>query len=314
MMDETLLEEIIACLPEGRTRFSYFRDQYAVYLLKRYLRTAESRYIYGIKQSRLKKLLDRPVVSDLLRCSGSGALEAERLEYLWPTESEQYVLTIGRWGHKSQYSWNQTSRPGVNLVLQLNLSNQLNEVFRLISGCDLNWVTASCHPKSHKRPATLAWARLDMDFNTGEVLIEEIQSDLIRDLERLYRRAQAEPLMEEIHISRCGTAVSRKSVAVCCAEIIASQKKIWSEAMMTAALWFAHEELGVRRIFYHTFETGRVMKRIHGNAPPRSLYRDLPEKFCFQKTKQPPQFIVNDSQAYRRLKAVENPMWYLLAS
>lgn len=313
-MEDTLLEEVIACLPEERTRFSYFRDQYAVYLLQRYLETAETNDIRALKQSPVKKLLDRPLVYELLKRAGNGALVAEQLECLWPIETDQYVLTLGRWGHRSRYDWSQTSRPGANLVLQLNLNNRLNEIFRAISGCDLNRVTTACHPRSHKRSATLAWARLDLDFATGEILIEEIQSDLIRDLERIYQCAQSEAFGDYMPVFRSGTLASRKSVAAYCARVIASQKRIWAEAMMTATLWFVHEELGFRKIFYHTFETGRVMKRIGGNAPPRSLYKDLPEKFCFQKTKQPPRFIVQDSKAHRRLKAVKSPMWYLLES
>ena len=313
-MDDTVLEEVIACLPEERTQFSYFRDRYAVYLLKLYLGTAESLDIRSLKSSPVRKLLERPVVFELLKKAGNGLLIAEQLECLWPIETEQYVLTVGRWGHSNRYDWSQTSRPGSNLVLQLNLNNHLNTAFRSISGCDLNRVTTACHPRSHKRSATLAWARLDVDFTTGEILIEEIQSDLIRDLERIYQCAQSSRFGEYMPIFRCQTRVNRKRVAAYCAQVLASQKRIWAEAMMTATLWFAYEELGFRKIFYHTFETGRVMKRIGGNPPPRSLYTDLPERFCFQKTRQPPQFVVQDSKANRRLKAVKNPMWYMLAS
>lgn len=313
-MDEQLVEEIIACLPSERTLFHYFRDQYAVYLLQHYLQNTDNRNIHSIKKSRMKKLLDKPIVKDTLKNSGNGLLESTQLENLWPTQTEQYILTLGKWGHKKRYSWNQTSRPGVNLVLQLNLSNQFDKMFKAISGCDLNEVNTSCHPKSRKRSATLAWARLDMDFSTGEILIEEIQSDLIRDLESIYNRSLKSRYGDATNFYWDGQLLNRRKVADYCALMIEAQKRIWSEAMMAATLWFVQQELGFSKIYYHTFDTGKVMKKINGSAPPRSLYTDLPEKFCFETTKQAPQFIINNSHAKRRLKAVDNPQWFLLAS
>lgn len=313
-MDEQQVEEIIACLPSERTLFHYFKDQYAVYLLQQYLQNTVSKDIHSIKQSRVKKLLDKPIVKDTLKNSGNGMLESTQLDGIWPTQTEQYILTLGKWGHKKRYSWNQTSRPGVNLVLQLNLSNQFDKIFRAISGCDLNELTTSCHPKSRKRSATLAWARLDMDFTTGEILIEEIQSDLIRDLEYIYKRSLKSKRGDAINFYWHGQLLNRKKVADYCAQVIEAQKRIWSEVMMAATLWFVQQELGFSKIYYHTFDTGKVMKKINGSAPPRSLYTDLPEKFCFETTKQAPQFIAKDSYAKRRLKAVNNPQWFLLAS
>ncbi|RYZ97939.1 MAG: hypothetical protein EOO68_14490 [Moraxellaceae bacterium] len=311
-MDEQQLEEVIACLPTHRTLFHYFKDQYAVYLLQHYLINATSNHIHNIKQSRMKKLLDKQVVKDSLKNSGNGMLESTQLENLWSTQTEQYVLTLGRWGHKSRYDWNQTSRPGVNLVLQLNLSNQFETMFKAITGCDVNRMTTCYHPKSTKRSATLAWARLDMDFNTGEVLIEEIQSDLIRDLESMHLRALRTDCGDDMRVYWSRQRLNREKMATYCAQVIAAQKKIWSEAMMAATLWFVHQELGFSNVYYHTFETGKVMKKINGSEPPRSLYTDLPEKFCFQITKKAPQFIVTDPKARRRLKAAEDPEWFLL--
>ncbi|MET0355234.1 MAG: hypothetical protein ABW044_00585 [Cellvibrio sp.] len=313
-MDEQQLEEIIACLPRDRTLFHYFKDQYAVYLLQQYLDTATSHDIHSIKKSRVKKLLDKPILKEVLKNSGNGLLELTNLESLWSTHAEQYVLTLGRWGHKKRYSWNQTSRPGANLVLQLNLSNQFDGMFKAVTGCELNRITTSCHPKSRKRSATLAWARLDMDFITGEILIEEIQSDLIRDLEYTYKRALATQDGKDVRVYWNKVRLDRAKLMDLCQKLIDAQRKIWSEAMMAATLWFVQQELGFSKIYYHTFETGKIMKKINGCAPPRSLYTDLPEKFCFETTKQAPQFIVNDSKAKRRLKAVNNPEWFLLAS
>lgn len=312
-MDDKLLEEVIACLPSQRTQFCYGKDQYAVYLLQQHLASA-SGSIHSLKQSRLKKLLDRPAIKELLKNSGNGQLELTQLDNLYPSQPEHYVLTLGKWGHKKRYDWNQTSRPGANLVLQLNLNNQFDAMFKAVTGCDLNHMTTSFHPKSHKRTATLAWARLDMDFTTGEILIEEIQSDLIRDLEKTLKRALHSSCSGNMRVYWSKSTLDRDRLVGYCKHVLNVQKRIWSEVMMAATLWFVQQELGFSKIYYHTFATGKVMKKINGCAPPRSLYTDLPEKFCFEITKQAPQFIANNAKAMRRLKATQNPEWFLLAS
>ncbi len=312
-MDDQQLQEIIDCLPSERTLFPYFKDQYAIYLLQRFLTGTEGKNIREIRQSPIKKLLEKPVVKDSLKHIGNGLLTTQQLEQLWMT-SEQYVLTVGKWGGKHKYGWAQTSRPGSNLVLQLNLNNQLDALFESITGVNLNGITTASHPRSHKRNATMAWARLDMDFTTGEVLIEEIQSDLIRDLESTYKQALRVASGGKHYFYWAEKPVDPQELARRCAHIVAAQKKVWSEAMMAATLWFVHNELGFQKVFYHTFETGRVMKNIIYTPPPRSLYTDLPEKFCFEMTKEAPTFIATDAKARRRLKAANNPQWFLLAS
>jgi len=50
-------------------------------------------------------------------------------------------------------------------------------------------------------------------------------------------------------------------------------------------------ELGVRRIFYHTHNSGSMLKSIYGSKPPRSIYTVLPRKFCFTETDERPEFL-----------------------
>ena len=64
--------------------------------------------------------------------------------------------------------------------------------------------------------------------------------------------------------------------------------KMWDEAALTAAINFVMDELGIRRIYYHTFVTGNALKKIRHSYPPRSLYTDLPRKLCFKLTDEPP--------------------------
>ena len=76
--------------------------------------------------------------------------------------------------------------------------------------------------------------------------------------------------------------------------------------MLWATLDFLRNELGLRRIYYHTAESGRLLKRIDGNLPPLSLYSDLPRKFCFDGTTEAPAFLASDRQASNILRQHAN--------
>lgn len=312
-MDINLVREVIECLPEDRSIFHYYKDKYAVYLLEQYLSKRKAQSIRQVRESKVGKLLNKPIVCDILKHAGKGELTSQHFAYFWPHETEKYVLTLGQWGNKQNYGWNQTSRPGSNLVLQLNYNGKFDRAFCKLLGLDANTFTARGHPISFKRNATLAWARLDLDFDTGEVLIEEIQSDLIRDLAMLYRFATTDCTYEELFDYGPKKPDPHQARRMC-EEHFLGVKDIWAEAMMTSVLWFIHHELGFDKVYYHTFETGKVMKNLYRKFPSRSLYTDLPKKFCFEKTSEAPDFLQKNSKSRRRLKAAKTPEWYVLAS
>ena len=88
--------------------------------------------------------------------------------------------------------------------------------------------------------------------------------------------------------------------------------RLWDEAALTAAINFVVDELGIRRIYYHSFETGNVLKKIRYSQPPRSLYTDLPRKFCFRLTDEVPEMLAGSRVVKRKLKRVKQPRWYRL--
>jgi hypothetical protein len=265
-----------------------------------------------LKQSPCRQLLDKPFVKDLLNNSGKAQLEAWHFESCLLTEINHYALTLGKWGCAKNYSRNQTSRPSCNLVLQLNLPESLDGEFKKLAGCAMNKITTSNHPQSRKRSATLAWARLDVDMNSGQVLIEEIQSDLIRKLDWVKGFAVSCRNGDEDYFVWQQNRIHRQRMIDYCERILVLQKKIWAEAMMAATLWFIHCELGLTKVFYNRFETGNKMKGISYCEPPRSLYTDLPEKFCFKLTKEAPSFLRDDKKAQNRLRKIKDAQWYLL--
>ena len=83
--------------------------------------------------------------------------------------------------------------------------------------------------------------------------------------------------------------------------------------MLAAAVWFLRSELGLKRIFYYTFDTGNELKRLACDKPPRSLYTDLPRRFCFRRTHNGPLFLRDGSdRVVRKIVAERRTTWFRL--
>ena len=182
-MDIKLLEEVLECLNDGRRLVHYYDDQYALYLLQQFCeRNSENKdssiQIKRIKDSIFSKLLNKPCIVKLLAELGDGQLSASRLQQTIINEFQSYTITLSQWGSKEDYHWDQTSVPGANLVLQLNLTNQHDQYLNALK-IDSDPFKFDGHP-IHSNKSSLSWARIDFNFETGEALIEEIQNDWLR--------------------------------------------------------------------------------------------------------------------------------------
>ncbi len=305
-MQEALAEEIIACLPRGRTLFYYYPDRYAAYLLARHV--GDGMPIAAVKRGRYGRLLARPHIAELIGKSGDGVLRAADLEALWPDDDVCYRLTLTIWAPDLHRMWHQTSRRGANLVLQLGFPAGEDARFRRFASLDRRRAIAqSVHPNSHGDCPVLAWARLDIDLDAGVALIEEIQTDWLRALRELeWAVDDATGDGDKDHricAAFCGRPVDVRALYQYAVDLQALHRPIWDEAMLTAALWFLIEEIGVSEIYYHDAACGRMLKRIDYSAPPRSLYTSLPRRFCFEKTAAPPAFLAADEA--RRITALQ---------
>lgn len=311
-MDIESVREIIDCLPAERTLFHYFRDRQAVYMLQWLLRQRGQQTLPRLRASRWNRLLSKPVLKPVLAHCGDGVLAADDLDCVWPAEAEAYRLTLGQWGETSGYGWQQTSRPGFNLVLQLNFNRYHDTEFQNWTGIDTSQsFNYHGHPVSARCPNTLAWSRLDVDLDQGEVLIEEIQTDWIRRVKRtLWRLQRIAENGSDAVAGRGGLNV--RGMHSYYEHILRRHEKNWSEAMLLSTIWFCHQELGIDRIWYHSYDTGVALKNMRDYLPPRSLYTDLPRRFCFTTTGQGPSFICDSRPARKRLKKVVQPSWYRL--
>ena len=172
-MKSQLLDEVIACLPTGKTHYRYFSGAYASRILS--MMIPEKVALHRLKQTRFKRLLEHKTIKPLVAHSGNGILERDSLEATWLEPSQPFLLSVHRWGGRGERDWYQTSRGGENLVLQLNLPVQHQRHFkRWINpngDSSLNGVWSS-HPvqtdiEQASFRETLAWSRIDFNGSRG---------------------------------------------------------------------------------------------------------------------------------------------------
>ena len=311
-------EEIIACLSKERTIFHYYKDRYA-FLLLSYI-VGSGRSIQSLKKSPYSSLLDKPAVRDILKQCGHGYLDQETLKLAWHSQTEPFLLTVDIWGDGNR-TWDQTTRGDCNIVLQLNFSNKHDSIYRnLVKPKHTSNFNYTGHPillegdRAFFRE-TLSWARIDLDFKNNEALIEEVQSDWVRKTASLQNRI-TRLLKRNVDVQsiapRWGVEGRLEDVQLYLTEVIQPYTKMWAEATLAAAISFISEELGIETIYYHSFETGCRAKNIRYDLPPRSLYTNLPKKFCFLETAKTPEFIASNKTFKRSTKKLKQPKWFQL--
>lgn len=311
-MDLSTIKEIMACLPKDRTFFYYFKDRYALLRLAALAQQTDLS-ISTLRQSPYAPLLDKPLVKQVLANCGRGMVRAQDLLDYWPAKTQTLLLKLGHWGGDEDRRWQQTCRPGYNLVLQLLFANDHDRQYRRLFRPRYDgYFNYSCHPiaKRHKKAfyrETLAWARIDLDWHTGEALIEEIQSDWISDARRLLKKLQQGDDLEYEY----GIQGQRAQVLHYLQTVLADYAKLWDEAMLSAALNFIQQELGLKNVFYHEFTTGAALKGMTDCLPPRSLYSKLPRRFCLQPVKYAPEFLQRDKTCRRVLKKIRHPVFFI---
>ena len=302
-MDRQLAEEIIACLQGERTVYHYYRDRYSIGLLSLLSRVneAETASLHTLKNSPYAALLQKPRIKTALANLGKQTPSAAYWQaHDYDAQQEAFVLSLGTWGEERRGEWRyqQTSRPGCNLVLQMNFSGIHDREYAKLNARGEPFAYAG-HPVAAHRH-TLAWARIDLDLATNCALIEEIQTDWLRQVIRLEsfvkRQLLAGQSLDEPikgwHWANKLACTLRAAQNY--AQFVRERYAYWDEAMLWAALSFLSEKIGIRDIYYHTATSGQTLKHIGSRLPPRSLYTDLPRRFCFTQTTQAPIFLAQE--------------------
>jgi len=148
---------------------------------------------------------------------------------------------------------------------------------------------------------------VDIDFDTNEALVEELQTDWLREV------MEANKYYKE-SVSRGKNPWILGYRGLNCSEdawmhymdTIRSYASIWSEAMLHATVGFLKSEIGISKIWMHSFESGNLFKEIGWTKPPKSLYTKLPKSYGFENTTEGPEFLHNEKYLKRYFKKARN--------
>ena len=324
-MNPAFREELTALLPDT-IPYTWFAEREAAWMLSR--RMGGRARLRDLRRGPLAPLLTRPGVAETAAACGDGWLCPDRLAPLadpnnpdtWGTEDGAMRTAFGAaaaanwldlsvslagWAEAvSGQDWRnlQLSRRGGNLVLQLNFPEAYEREVAMCLGPNArSRIDYYGHPVRREGPITLAWARLDLDRWSEEILIEEVQTDWLRDLRRHSLETWDRP-----HGKRSDRVPLVQKT-------LDTYGRIWARALMLAVLIFGRRELGVRRFWMHQPHTGARLKNICEVLPPRSLYTDLPRRFGFRPTDRAPQMLYRARpQALARLRRSGRPLfWHL---
>ncbi|MGB0743430.1 MAG: hypothetical protein ACPGSB_02790 [Opitutales bacterium] len=322
-MNEQEIELIRGCLPEGRTKYHTFKDHYAFQILSWRLGSGSMKVRELKSHPEFSRYIHRPAFAEFLKRVPEGEINQSRLHAYWPQHEDiqTFRLTLDKWGDfdPDNDDWNQTSRRGYNLVLQLNFPVPHGRYYQSLDDEDEDPLGfgSSCHPARFGILNTMSWARIDLNLDQGTALIEEIQTDWLRDARR--QRNQIEQRLQEGKLSRYDEwwGIKVHKILSYIDAYIEPLVRLWDEATLEATLWFLHEELGLKRIYYHTWESGLWFKRLSPSfGPPRSLYTKLPQRFGFECVGHGPEFITERPEIRRRMKkkppTYRSPKWWFM--
>lgn len=265
--------------------FNYHRDEYALLLLGWSL--DRPRKVHELKRSPYGRLLKKPGANRVLAHASGGMVCPEDFVAYGP-RGARYALSLGRWGdHDCDDPGDlQLTRRGENLVVHVNFPAWHDAEYRRLVDPDLEQPFAfDSHPRA-EQGLTMSWARVDVDLHHGQALIEEIQSDWIRYAIDAYQDARGQV---ESQIEVDGLTVSTHAMIEYYETVLRPHARIWSELTLCATLWILRERLGIRDVWFHTFDGSRL--KGEDCDPPRHLYSDLPRKFCFARTREAPHFL-----------------------
>lgn len=212
------------------------------------------------------------------------------------------------------------ARPGFNLVVQLNLSGKHTDKIRRVDPALLERVTDrwSDHPVRDDGQITVAWSRIDMDVSAGVALIEEIQSDWVRETREL--RDEVKAITRRQDFERAAFARNRYQPRRSWLRYLDGAdfrrvEKHWAEAMLEATCQFLWEEIGITDIYLYDYETGCRVKGMNDPdwQPPRSLYTKLPRRFGMKRVETVPAFLKAgmDRHLKKVFKGAPARFWHL---
>ncbi len=320
-MTPSEIKFLMATLETKNNEFKYYKDKYALDLLRYFVSSEMS--VAALKQSELGFLTNKPIVKERLSRIGGKWVNDSTFQMKNEDDAIKLNYSLSKWGayfgDNRKDDWYQTSRSGINLVLQLNFDSTHNEAYYEFLEPESHPFYIDNHPV--KKPTkqggiTMGWARLDVDLDNGEVLIEEIQNDWLREA-----TVTADWAKRRIALKKASEKTRPKALEKIEPETFMTyyQKYLkkyigfWDEALLNLAINFGKEQLGCNTVYYNTFETGNHFKGLPEGypRPPKSLYTKLPRKFGFKITDQPPYMLLKDIPTRKKFRK-KGLRWFVM--
>jgi hypothetical protein len=317
-MDIKEFDYINQCIELKNDVFYYYKDKYVLDMLLWYI--GRGMHVSSVKSSYISGMLDKPVMKRIMKHLPTSILRDQDLLNYWPADFQAFKISFGRWKNiwsGNSNNWGQTSRSGINLVLRLDFAKSHDRIYQNLIRpvMQKHKIFENTGHPINTDAKTLAWARMDIDLDNGEVLIEEIQNDWLRYADRLYKEVSSDCIKGKVERSdnwffeRTSTTFTRFGVYF--NEVLEPYRLIWDEAVLSAAIHFIRNELGIKRIYYNSWETGNIMKNMSRNwYPPRSLYTKLPKRFGFRLTTKEPRMLKPRVSTMR--KSGNDYEWFLM--
>lgn len=316
-MDSSTIDELLEVFSAHQT-FYYYKDKFVI---DRILRSGQEQInTQTLRNAGLLQCANNALVKKLLTMA-QGALLPQDLYSYWPEDGLCFNITFGKWGEAPlkgrKADWYQTSRSGYSLVLQLNFSTEhIRDFFRYLKpDSGIHTFQYGGHPIAKRKFATMGWCRMDVDFETDEVLIEELQTDWLREVSALEKRLKVLKTEENAkHCLECHGLSTSKEHWNKYLSTFHKYSSVWSEALLHASVDFARKELGINNVWMHSYDSGNLFKELKWSKPPKSLYTKLPKKYGFEPVKEGPAFLQKERYLKRYFKtaAQKNVGWYKL--
>ena len=179
-MKQADLDYLFEVLGTQNNGFYYFKDKLALKLLQWHVK--DEMPISALRQTKWNAFLQKPNVKSVLAGSGAGVVSATDFNAVYPEDALNFTYSLDTWGETERSrnsNWYQTTQAEPNLVLQLNFDNWHNYQYSRYISKNRDWhpFATYMHPVATKRNYTLGWCRLDVNMESGEVILEEIQTD-----------------------------------------------------------------------------------------------------------------------------------------
>lgn len=202
------------------------------------------------------------------------------IEYENGLNKEEFPLEYSTWDSQLQRSV-ESSNP--QLVINIIASNEmLNDIksnnsyilFDLIN----NTSKESGHPYVKDQ---IGWVRLELNKEKKYILVDEIQTDHLNAIDRIYTETYQGKKYYE-HIKNRYNLTDEQFKAIC--DNLKKNMKRFSDIALDTVVNFAKQN-GFVKIYYHTYESGKALKN---NDPPKSMYTKVPERHYFKQVEEKP--------------------------